>query len=77
MSAGIRATANPLGGNDLTVAGLGAPFSSYTVQATNDLAAPGGWQDVLTTAADASGRVSHTELNQTAPLRFFRIISNP
>ena len=77
LSIGIRAVANPLGGNDLIVEGLGAPFSSYTLQATGDLAEPTAWQDVLTTAADASGRLSHTEPDQTAPRRFFRLISTP
>ena len=77
LSSSLRAEANPLGGNDLTVDGLGAPFSNYTIQATSNLAVPTAWQNVLTTSADASGRLSYTESNQTAPLRFFRVISNP
>ncbi len=77
LDAGIRAAANPLGGTDLTVDGLGAPFSNYTIQATSDLASPTAWQDLLTTPADASGRLGYTEFNQTAPRRFFRIIANP
>ena len=61
----------------LIVTGRGGPFSTYTIQATSDLAAPNSWTPALTGAADASGELIHIEPDQTAPRRFFRLLSNP
>ena len=57
--------------------GLGGPFSTYSIEATSDLAEPSSWLPVLTAPADASGRLIHTELLQGAPRRFFRLRANP
>jgi uncharacterized repeat protein (TIGR03803 family) len=75
----IEIAAVSLGGGapTLTVTGNGGPFSSYTVEATSDLGAPNSWQAVLTAPADASGRVTYTELLQGVPRRFFRLRPNP
>lgn len=77
LSIDITATPGPGGAPDLTVTGRGGPFSTYTIQAADDLTDPVSWQAALSGAADASGRLIHTELNQTAPRRFFRLLSNP
>ncbi len=73
----IAARAGAGSSPDLVVTGRGGPFSTYAVQATSDLGVPGSWQTVLTGAADASGRLVHTEYNQSAPRRFFRLLTNP
>ncbi len=77
LSIDIAATPRADGAPDLVVTGRGGPFSTYTIQATGDLAAPVSWSPALTSPADASGRLIHTEFNQAAPRRFFRLLSNP
>lgn len=77
VSIDIAAEAGTGSSPNLIVTGRGGPFSTYTIQATSDLATPESWQAVLTGSADASGRLIHTEYNQTAPRRFFRLLTNP
>jgi uncharacterized repeat protein (TIGR03803 family) len=77
MKAALFAAQNPGGGIDLTFEGAGAPLSAYTIQATDDLAAPTAWQTLATPTADARGKVSITETNQTSPRRFYRLVDAP
>ena len=74
---GITTTPGLGAGPTLIVTGRGGPFSSYTIQATDDLALPASWLGVLSGPADASGRLVHTEFNHSAPRRFFRLVTNP
>ena len=77
LEIGITTTPGLGAGPTLIVTGRGGPFSSYTIQATDDLALPASWLGVLSGPADASGRLVHTEFNHSAPRRFFRLVTNP
>ncbi len=71
LSARIELDGNPDGTIDATFIGRGAPFGSYLVQVTGDLAI---WDDLLMASADASGTIVFDEPGLEVPARFYRLV---
>jgi len=74
LTAQVIADGNSIGNVNATFIGRGAPNSSYTIQASNDLTS---WQEIATKAADAGGFTSYSETNLSTPRRFYRIKEAP
>ncbi|MEO6477570.1 MAG: choice-of-anchor tandem repeat GloVer-containing protein [Luteolibacter sp.] len=77
LSAEIYAIGNPNGTVNATLSGLGAPYSNYRIQATNNLSSPASWQDITTQATDAGGFLQYSEANLNSPGRFYRMREAP
>ncbi len=77
LSIEIAAAPGPGGLTELTVTGRGGPFSTYHIEATDDLVAPNAWQVVRQGAADEHGELVHVEPGLSAPRRFFRLVASP